>query len=209
MRAHRGGHARAALALLESREHECHPLERQREGEHAAAVDGGRQVVGATSGRLGDLGQACVLDRVRREPIAAARPALGAAEREHPGVLARAVVLERRRLRPALELVLVRRRLREQAAHGGELLGPGEVGGGRDRDLLVGEVVARPHERERLERLGRRAQEGDEALSPASARRGRRSPRSRARGGATRRRCPRRTSTVIGSTARVYESGRI
>ena len=54
---------------------------------------------------------------------------------------------------PALELVLGRRRLREQAADGGELLGRGEVRRRGDRDLLAGQVVAGPHERQRLERL--------------------------------------------------------
>ena len=40
--------------------------------------------------------EAGVLDRMRREPVAAARPALRPAEREHAGVLARAVVLQAR-----------------------------------------------------------------------------------------------------------------
>ena len=57
----------------------------------------------------------------------------------------------------------VGRRLREQAPHGGELLGGGEVRGGGDRDLLRRQVVARAHERQRLERLRRRAEERDEA----------------------------------------------
>ena len=102
-----------------------------------------------------------MLDRVRPEAVAAARPALRPAEREHPGVLARAVVLDRGRFRPALELVLLGRRLGEQAADGGELLGRGEVRRRGDRDLLGRQVVARPHERQRLERLRRGAEEGD------------------------------------------------
>ena len=65
-----------------------------------------------------------MLDRVRGEPVAAARPAVRAAEREHPGMLARAVVLERRRLGAALELVLaagaLASRLRTAASCSGE-----------------------------------------------------------------------------------------
>ena len=55
MSAHRGGHPRAALALLEAGEHRRHPLEREREREHAAAVDGGREVVAADGGGVRDL----------------------------------------------------------------------------------------------------------------------------------------------------------
>ena len=72
---HRGGHPRAALALLEPGEHRGHPLERQREREHAAAVDGGREVVAADARGLCDLGETRVLDRMRAEPVATARPA--------------------------------------------------------------------------------------------------------------------------------------
>ena len=63
---------------------------------------------------------------------------------------------------PALELVLGRRRLREQRAHGLERLRPGEVRRGGDREVAVVEIVARARERQRLERLRRRAHEGDE-----------------------------------------------
>ena len=143
MLAHRGGDPGAAVDLLEAREHQRHPLEREREGDDAAAVDGRRHLVDLDVGGGRDHVAARMLDRVRVEPVAAARPAVGAAEREHAGVLAGAVVLERRRLGAALELSLVGRRLREQAAHGVELLGRGEVRGGGDRDLLRGQVVAR------------------------------------------------------------------
>ena len=66
------------------------------------------------------------------------------------------------RFGPALELVLLGRRLREQAPHGGELLGRSEVRRRGDRDLLRRQVVARADERQRLERLRRRTQERDE-----------------------------------------------
>ena len=62
-----------------------------------------------------------------------------------------------------LELVHSRGRLVEQAADRGELLRRGEVRGGGDRDLLVGEVVPGAHERQRLEGLGRGAEVRDEA----------------------------------------------
>ena len=99
-----------------------------------------------------------------REPVAAARPALGTAESEHAGVLARAVVLKCGRILSggsALELVLARGRFREQAADGRELLGRGKVGRGRDRDLLARQVVACANERKRLEGLRRGTQIGD------------------------------------------------
>ena len=43
-----------------------------------------------------------------------------------------------------------------------ELLGRGEVRRTDERDLLVVEVRARPHDGERLDRLGRRAEKRDE-----------------------------------------------
>ena len=113
-----------------------------------------------------------MLDRVGGEAVAATRPALRAAEREHPGVLARAVVLDRSRFGAALELVLLGRRLGEQAADGGELVGRGEVRRRRDRDLLGRQVVTRPHERA-----------GPETASPRSGarRRARHRPPARRR----------------------------
>ncbi len=80
-----------------------------------------------------------MLHRVRRQPVAAARPALRTAEREHPCVLARAVVLRRRVgfAGPHSSSSSLGGRLRQQAADGGELLRPGEVGCRGDRDLLV------------------------------------------------------------------------
>ena len=70
-------------------------------------------------------------------------------------------MLEASRLRTALELVLLGGSLREQAAHRGELLRRGEVRRGGDRDLLRRQIVPRPHERQRLERLRGRTQERD------------------------------------------------
>ena len=101
------------------------------------------------------------------EPVALEVPAAGAAERQHPGVLAGAVVLEPRRLRPALEVVLGRLGALEQHAHRGELFGQRQVRRRGDRELPRIEVVVRARERERLEGLRRRA---EEALQPGIAR---------------------------------------
>src|SRR5262249_53171758 len=84
----------------------------------------------------------------------------------HPGVLARAVVVDLLR-RPALletelEVVFGRVRVREELPRGLDLLGCVVMGRARDRDLVVSEVVARAHERQRLQRLRSRAQEADE-----------------------------------------------
>ena len=117
--------------------------------------------IGVSRGR--DRVEAAVLDRVRRKPVAAARPALRAAEREHPRVLAGAVVLQRGWFGATLELVLPGRRLCQQAPHRGKLLGGGEVRRGSDRDLLGRQVVARANQRQRLERLRSRAEIRDAA----------------------------------------------
>ena len=62
----------------------------------------------------------------------------------------------------ALEVVLRRRRVGEDPAHGRELLGRRAVRGAGDRELLVVEVRSRPHDGKRLERLRRGAEERDE-----------------------------------------------
>jgi hypothetical protein len=77
--------------------------------------------------------------------------------------------MHRDRLRAAgaaLELVLARRRLREQASDRIELSRHREVRRGRDRDLLRAQVVAGEHDRDRLERLGRRAEKRDQCRVP-------------------------------------------
>ena len=148
------------------REHQRHPLERQGEREHTAAVDRGRDLVRVRVRRGRNLAEAAVLDRMCSQPIAAARPALRPAEREHPGVLARAVVLRRSRLadrtrarppRPAPSRAGCGRR---RAVRGGE------VRRGGDRDLFRRQVVTRADERKRLERLRRRTEIRDEAGIP-------------------------------------------
>src|SRR5439155_27293564 len=100
------------------------------------------------------------------QAVALAAPALRATEREHPGVLSGAVVPEPRwrlTLRPALELVLVRRRLGQQRAHGRELRIVGEVGRRCERKIALVEVDPGTRHGDRLKRLRRGAHEGDQA----------------------------------------------
>ena len=65
-------------------------------------------------------------------------------------------MLERRRLGPALELVLGRGRVPEETAHRIKLIRARQVGRTRDRKLVVGEIRPGAHERQRLDRLRRR-----------------------------------------------------
>ena len=93
-----------------------------------------------------------------REPVALGRPPSRAAEREHPGVLAGAVVAQARSfLLPAFEVVLRRLRLREQGLHRLELVRLGAMRGRRDRQVALVKVVARAREGQGLQRLGRGA----------------------------------------------------
>src|SRR5207247_2658557 len=110
-----------------------------------------------------NLGEARLLDPVAGESVALARPAVRTTEGEEAGMLARAVVLERRRLGAALELVLGCSRGGEQAADGCELLRASEMRRAGDGELLVGQVGSGLYERECLERLGRGAEECHEA----------------------------------------------
>ena len=110
----------AAVELGQTGERRRHPLEGERERHDAAAVDGGRDVRHLRG--LGDLLVECLLQRVLGEAVARRLPAARAADGEKARVLPRAVVVDRARraalLLPALEVVLRRRSLREQAAHG-------------------------------------------------------------------------------------------
>src|SRR5215210_2302212 len=88
-----------------------------------------------------------------------------ATEREHAGVLARAVVLHTFRwvpIRAAFELVLAGRRAGQERADGRELLGAGEMRSARDRQLLLRKLRERATQRQSLQRLRRRAHERDE-----------------------------------------------
>ena len=122
-----------------------------------------------------DLGGACdllehrLLARVRSEAIALGRPAALTAEEQHRRVLAGAVVLEPRRLRPALEVVLRRARLRQETLDRRELIRAMQMRGARDRDLGVVEVGSRADDRQRLDRLRGASEERHErGVSPRS-----------------------------------------
>src|SRR5262249_61776723 len=94
------------------------------------------------------------LDAMSLETIALAAPPAGTAEREHPRVFAAAVVVQLSRRRPgraAFELALLRRSLRQEPAHSRELIAIGEVGGRRDREVAIVDVVTRHGERNRLQ----------------------------------------------------------
>jgi len=165
--AHRRDDTRASVEAREAGERVRHSLEGQSERDDAAAVCGGGDRLGIDLGGRGDFGKHRLLAGVLRQPVALARPAPRAAEREHRRVLPGAVVLEPRRASvqsdsAALELVLRGRCLGEKASDRVELLGPVEVRRARDRDLGLVEVGPRSDDGERLYRLGRAAEERDE-----------------------------------------------
>ena len=116
-----------------------HPLERQRERHDAAAVDGRRDLVGRQSGGRRDLLEQLLLQRVVGEPVAAVSQPRARQTARKPACFpeqlwwigARRPAL----LLAALEVVLRRRSLREQAAHGGDLRRLGAVRRAGDRDL--------------------------------------------------------------------------
>ena len=125
MLAHRLRDSLALRQLLESGKGVGHPVEREREGDDAAAV--GRGSVRRCLGGLDVGGSAGLLDRVLREAVALAGPAVRTAEGEHARVLAGAVVEELLRrpplLQAELEVLLGRGRLREECPDGGDLVG--------------------------------------------------------------------------------------
>ena len=154
-----------------------------------------------------DLRETSCWSGCEREAVALRRPATGAAHGQEAGVLARAVVREQARaaafLRPELEVVLGRRRLREQARSSSELRRLRPMRRARDRELLLRQVVPLARERQRLDRLGRRSEEGDELGIP-----GRRRRHDRPSTATACTRCtasttdPRRTVTLSGSMRR-------
>src|SRR6266480_3403855 len=78
------------------------PRQGQREGDDAAAVDSGLGLI--RTGEARDFRELCLLAWMVGQAIALGRPSFRAAEREHPGVLAGAVVPQLRALeRPAFE----------------------------------------------------------------------------------------------------------
>ncbi len=166
MRAHRANNALAPLERSEPREGVRCALERQREGRNAATVHADHERGRRHLGRVRDLAQHRLLARVPEQPVAGRRPVPRATQREKAGVFPGAVVLDRGRCRPALELALGRGRVGEDAAHYGELLGRGEMRRADERDLLVVEVRPRPHHGERLDRLRGRPEIRDQRGIP-------------------------------------------
>src|SRR5215211_6030201 len=100
------------------------------------------------------------------EAVALDRPTVRAAGGDHPGVLARAVVVDRlvrpAFLQAAVELVLAPAGRGEQPAHRLHVARRAVVRGGGDRELLSVELRVGARERERLQGLRRRAQRCDE-----------------------------------------------
>ena len=155
-------------------------VERQGERRNAAAVDRHRHLVEAHACGRGDLEPDLLLQRMGSEPVVVGLEAAGAADGEKARVLARAVVLDRRRVGSGLEVGLGRGRVCEERAHGVELLRQRPVRGAGDRELAVVDVGSRAGERQRLERLRRRAEKGEEARRRRPRRRsGRRAPQRR------------------------------
>jgi len=95
------------------------------------------------------------------QEIALDRPAVRAAGRDHPRVLARAVVVDRiggtSILRAALELLLTTAGRCEEGPHGFDVHRRAGVRRGRDRQLARPQLRVRARERQRLKRLGSRA----------------------------------------------------
>src|SRR5437764_1092447 len=165
MRPHSVGDAHTGRACLEAGEHVGHPFERECERHHAAAVDGGRDLVLVDARRGRDVPEIRALHPVARQAVALRAPLARSADGEHARVLAGAVVLEPRRwiaLAAALKLVLARVSTAKQHPNGCKLLRVGAVRRRGDGKLARVEVVVRLRERQRLERLRRRAEERDE-----------------------------------------------
>src|SRR6188472_2242990 len=109
MRAHTGCHPLAAVELGQPRESVCHPFQWKGEREDAAAVDPRADLVLVDLGSLRVHSEHLALHTMALQAVTLAAPAMGTAQRQHPRVLAGAVVLERRwwvALGPAFELRL-------------------------------------------------------------------------------------------------------
>ena len=149
----------------------------------------------AVAEQLGDP----LLQRMRGVAIRMQRPVVRPARGEHARVLAGAVVAElpvgTALLQAVLEVVDRRTGAREHLAHGRELRGLRAMRRAGDRDLIVVEVVVALDERNRLDRLRRRAQDrtrapGRPSSRRPSSRRGRGAPPRRRFRASPRRRSP-------------------
>ncbi len=139
-------------------------LQREPEGDDTAPVDGSRDPFGGHAGRGGHLLEKRLLERVLGQPVVLEGPAAHGTDTEEARVLARAVVVQAAPVdSAALEVVLGRSGAGEELPGRRDLLGSRVVRRSRDRHVLVGEIVVGANEGKRLDRLGRRAHERDEA----------------------------------------------
>src|SRR2546430_6009053 len=97
MRTHACGNPVTAFELRQPGEGICHSLQGKCEREDTAAVDRGPDLVLVDLRRFGVNREHLALHSMAAEPVALAPPATSAAQRQHAGMLAGAVVLEWRR----------------------------------------------------------------------------------------------------------------
>lgn len=140
--------ARGPPSRLSSREKAWgHALEREAERGNATAVDADRHRARVHLGRRRNLGEHRLLAVVLRQPVPTAVPLVRPAEREHPRVLPRAVVLESGWIRTAFELILTSRCLAEKAPDRVHLLGTTPMRRARDRYVEIVQVRSHTDER--------------------------------------------------------------
>ena len=162
-------------------------------------------VSGSTSAASACTSQAGALDGMLGQAVALRRPASARGRgRAVPAWLPEQLLwISSRRpalLRAELEIGLRRLGPREQRAHRGDLLGRVVMGGAGDRELVVRQVVAGAHERQRLQRLRGGAHEARQRRVAGARRPPRRRERRLRERGARASTTPlRRTSTTIGS----------
>ena len=151
-------------ALREARERVRRPLERQREGRHAAAVDPGRQRARLDLRQLGDLAAASACwHGCSGEPVAVRRASRWTRQSaRNPACLPEQLCAIRSGPRPHSRSSSGRGRVGEDPAHDRELLRRRPMGGADERELLVVEVGSCPRDGKRLHRLRRGAQVRDE-----------------------------------------------
>ena len=158
--AHRVGGTPTAGEALEPRECVCHPLERERVRHDAAAVDRRRHRArldlrsaaqprraspAGTGAMQGDSPRSANHARRQRSSIAACFPEQLCSSREGSG--------------PHSRSSSVASASASSAPHGLELIRPMQVRRARDRDLGIVEIGPCPHDRKRLDRLRRAAED--------------------------------------------------
>jgi hypothetical protein len=175
--------ARRRLGRGQSRVRQRHVPQRQREARHAAPIDRRADPLPGHSAPATHLFEAALLHRVREPEVVLRRPRVMARQGEHAGVLPGAVrihsgephtaclvilgdVIGEWGVRPTAKVALATPHQLEEFAHPLDLRGLARVRGAAQRELGTGQVepVRRPvhYQRQRLERLGRRAPERHE-----------------------------------------------